>query len=315
MVKLTGSVPKLKRVKTGLYSFDHSFINRKGEVGLPIHGIELYGPSHCGKSTVCQSISGIVAKELNGDIAFVDFEGCDAELLESIMDTQEYEGDVHFVLEETDEDTLGALVALLRDENYVLGILDSIGAVSPISEQQGSIGEANMGRRALAMAQFSRKMLKVLRDNENKCIFSINHAYPKIGGLGKETPGGRVKDYLFSNRIEMKRRYVKSGWQEYPDGSYVIEGKVVKNRWGLRLLPFLLFVLSGKGVHRGMTTMFDCIEEGLATSKNVVKIGDKSYGRLKPIIDKAQEGDEEFFQPFYDLLKGDNENDKPKSDE
>ena len=106
----------------------------------------------------------------------------------------------------------------------------------------------------------------------------------------------------------MKRRYVKSGWQEYPDGSYVIEGKVVKNRWGLRLLPFLLFVLSGKGVHKGMTTMFDCIEEGLATSKNVVKIGDKSYGRLKPIIDKAQEGDEEFFQPFYDLLKGDNEN-------
>ena len=306
MVKLTGSVPKLKRVKTGLYSFDHSFINRKGETGLPIHGIELYGPSHCGKSTVCQSISGIVAKELNGNIAFVDFEGCDAELLESIMDTQEYDGDVHFVLEETDEDTLGALVALLRDENYVLGILDSIGAVSPISEQQGNIGEANMGRRALAMAQFSRKMLKVLRDNENKCIFSINHAYPRIGGLGKETPGGRVKDYLFSNRIEMKRRYVKSGWQEYPDGSYVIEGKVVKNRWGLRLLPFLLFVLSGKGVHKGMTTMFDCIELGLATSKNVVKIGDKSYGRLKPIIDSAQEGDEEFFQPFYDLLKGDN---------
>ena len=32
MVKLTGSVPKLKRVKTGLYSFDYSFINRKGEI-------------------------------------------------------------------------------------------------------------------------------------------------------------------------------------------------------------------------------------------------------------------------------------------
>ena len=167
-----------------------------------------------------------------------------------------------------------------------------------------------MGRRALAMAQFSRKMLKVLRDNENKCIFSINHAYPRIGGLGKDTPGGRVKDYLFSNRIEMKRRYVKSGWQEYPDGSYVIEGKVVKNRWGLRNLTFILFVLSGKGVHKGMTTMFDCVEKGLATmERQVVKIEDKSYGRLKTIIsDKAQEGDEEFFQPFYDLLKGDNEN-------
>jgi len=302
MVKLTGSVPKLKRVKTGLYSFDYSFINRKGEIGLPIHGIELYGPSHCGKSTVCQSLSGIIAKEMNGDIAFVDFEGCDPELLESIMETQEYEGEVHFVLEETDEDTLGSLVAFLRDENYVLGILDSIGAVSPVSEQRGDIGEANMGRRALAMAQFSRKMLKVLRDNENKCLFSINHAYPRIGGLGKDTPGGRVKDYLFSNRVEMKRRYVKSGYQEYPDGSYVIEGKVVKNRWGLRNLSFLLFVLSGKGVHKGLTTMFDCIELELATSKNVVKIGDKSFGRLKPIIDKAQEGDEEFFQPFYELL-------------
>jgi hypothetical protein len=146
--------------------------------------------------------------------------------------------------------------------------------------------------------------MKLLRENDNKTVFAINHSYPRIGGFGNTSPGGEVKNYLFSVRIQVKRRYVKSGWQEYPDGSYVIEGKVIKNKWGIKDREFILFVLSGKGIHRGMTTLFDCVDLELATSQSVIKIGDKSFGRLKPIIDEAQNGNEEFFQPFYDLLKG-----------
>ena len=303
MVNIIGDAPEVERLQTGLYGFDRAFINRKGDIGFPLGKyVELYGATHTGKSTIIYGLSGIIAKHLGGNIALADLEGFDPNFVSEVLTTVGFEGDVQYIQEETDEETLESLINVLRQENYYIGVLDSIGAISPISEQQGDIGEANMGRRAFSMAQFSRKVIKLLREHDNKTMFAINHAYPKIGGMGYSSPGGEVKNYLFSIRIHVKRRYVKSGWQEYPDGSYVIEGKVVKNRWGIKDKEFLLFVLSGKGVHKGMTTMFDCIEEGLATSKNVVKIGDKSFGRLKPIIDKAQEGDEEFFQPFYELL-------------
>jgi len=303
MIKIIGDAPEVERLQTGLYSFDRAFINRKGNIGFPLGKyIELYGATHTGKSTIIYGLSGTIANHLGGNIALADLEGFDPDFLVDVLETSGFDGEVQYVQEETDEDTLESLISVLKQNEYVVGILDSIGAVSPVSEQQGDIGEANMGRRAFSMAQFSRKVVKLLREHDNKTMFTVNHAYPRIGGLGYSSPGGEVKNYLFSIRIHVKRRYVKSGWQEYPDGSYVIEGKITKNRWGIKDKEFLLFVLSGKGMHKGMTAMFDCIELGLATSKNVVKIGDKSFGRLKPIIDEAQSGNEQFFEPFYELL-------------
>jgi hypothetical protein len=182
-----------------------------------------------------------------------------------------------------------------------VGIVDSVGAISPISEAEGDLGAANMGRRALIMAQFTRKSLKLLRDS-NKVIFMINHSYPVIGGRGSESPGGEVKKYLASIRIQVRRKYVKGKYEEFPDGSYILEGTIKKNRWGYKDRTFNLFVLAGKGVHLGLTAMYDCVALKKATKDKVIKIGDTSFGRLKEIVDKAQEGNDEFFIPFFDAL-------------
>jgi len=48
------------RIQTGLYSFDRAFVNAKGELGLPITSIELYGPTHCGKTTMAVSLTGLL---------------------------------------------------------------------------------------------------------------------------------------------------------------------------------------------------------------------------------------------------------------
>ena len=306
----------MDRMELGLYSLDKAFINRKGEFGLPLgKGMELFGKTGIGKSTIAYGLSGIVAKHLGGNIALADLEGFDPDFLSANLENVNFSGTVQYIQRDKDEDVLDELVKIMKTKEYSVGILDSIGAISPISEQKSDIGEANMGRRAFAMAQHSRKMLKVLRDNPNqKCLIMTNHAYPKIGGFGfgLTTPGGVVKNFLASIRIRISRRWLGDThkWQ-YPDGSYIVEGIVEKNRWGLSNKTFVLFILSGKGIHYGMTAIHDCENEKLLTiERQVVKIGDKSYGRLKPIIDKAQEGDEEFFQPFYDLLKGNNKNDK-----
>ena len=82
----------------------------------------------------------------------------------------------------------------------------------------------------------------------------------------------------------------------------------------MKNLTFLLFVLSGKGIHRGLTAVVDCLELGLAESQKVIKIGDTSFGYLKNITEEAQAGNEDFFQPFIDLLFPTNDESEDKNE-
>lgn len=304
MVTILGASVPVKRILTGLYSFDHAFINKEGDIGFPIgKGVELYGATFTGKSTIIYGLAGMVAKAIEKDIALADFEGFDPKFLQTVLTSSGFDGNIFCIQEDDDEDALDKLLNSLREDKYGVGIVDSIGAISPISEAEGDLGEANMGRRAFLMAQFTRKALKLMRSDNPKTIFMINHAYPKIGGRGLDTPGGEVKKYLSSIRISVKRKYIKGKYEEYPDGSYIIEGTVVKNRWGLKEKVFNLFVLSGKGIHFGLTAMYDAINLGIAKRDRVIKIGDTTFGTMKEVIMEAHKGNDEFFTPFIDVIR------------
>ena len=317
MIKILGDAPPVKRILTGLYSFDRAFINRKGDIGYPIgKGLELFGVTHIGKSTVVYGLAGIVAEQLGGHIALADLEGFDPDFLTDVLEMVGYTGDVNYINEGDDkeilgdEKTLNALISTLRDEKYSVGILDSIGAISPVSEQKGDLGDANWGRRGMLMAQFSRKGLKILREHsDSKAIFAINHYYPRMSGFGYQTPGGEVKNYIFSMLVHVARVKIQnSNTNAFSDGSYIIKGTVKKNRWGLKDKEFYLFMLSGRGIHPGLTAVWDCYKLGLATRSGSIKMGDKTYGTLKNIMTKEWDNPE-FFQPFYDYLrKGEKEN-------
>jgi RecA/RadA recombinase len=326
-INIIGDAPPVTRLETGLWSFDRSFVNRAGDIGFPIGvGIEIYGLTHCGKSTITYGLAGLIAASREKAIALADLEGFDPDFLTSILDNAGYSGDVQNIQEETDEETLNELVSFMYDENYCVGILDSIAAISPIAEQEGSIGEANMGARAFRVGQFTRKCLPIVRKDDSHTIFMINHMYPKFGGRGYTIPGGEVKKYLASITIKVKRVYRANKYEEYPDGSYVIEGKVTKNRWGLKDKVFWLFVLSGKGIHKGLTALYDAYKlkgKPVTLERNIVRIGEESFGHLKKIIEKAQEGDDKFFKPFFEVLRNqeqadeevDEEQDKQKDEE
>ena len=305
-MKILGSLSPVTRVITGLHSFDRAFINQVGAIGFPIgKGVEIFGQTHVGKSTITYGLAGMVAQSLQKNIALADFEGFDPAFLTTVLQSSGFDGNVLCIQEDDDETALDTLLSSLRKPEYCVGIVDSVGAISPVSESEGELGEANMGRRAFLMAQFTRKGLKLLRSTESKTIFMINHAYPKIGGRGMTTPGGEVKNYISTIRIQLKRKYIKGKYEEFPDGSYIIEGTVVKNRWGLKDKSFNLFVLAGHGIHTGLTAMYDAINLGLVTRGRTMKIGDKSFGTMKEIVQKAHDGNTEFFAPFHALLTND----------
>ena len=65
MVAILGKSVPVQRINTGLYSFDHAFINREGEVGFPVgKGVEIFGNTFLGKSTITYGLAGIVAKSI-----------------------------------------------------------------------------------------------------------------------------------------------------------------------------------------------------------------------------------------------------------
>lgn len=292
----------IHRIQTGFYSLDRAFTNFLGETGIPVGtGYEVFGVSHIGKSSFCYSLAGLIAGKLNGGILLCDFEGFEPAYISQLLSAVSFEGELRVVSSPDDEKQLEETLDWLSDEKqkYSVAILDSIGAISPLGEREGDLGEANMGRRAYLLAQFTRRALHIFRFYPNKTVIMINHWYPRIGARGYESPGGEVKKYLASVRIKLARE------EEFPDGSYVLCGEVIKNRWGYQDRKFYVFMLGGVGMHAGLSAMWDSIimKKAERLKGGTVKIGDENLGRLSSLVKAAREGRNDIFQPFYEVLK------------
>lgn len=310
-VKIIGKISDIPRLKFEMWSFDLAFSDQEGHIGFPIGGaVEISGAPSVGKSTTTYGIAGYIGKVLKQDISLFDLEGFSPPFLTSVLDNVGFDGTVRLIQEPNDEESLEALLAHLRDkkERDGVGIIDSVGAISPISEAEGELGEANMGRRAKLMTSFMRKIVKVNRDNiisSPKTTFLINHQLPNIGSRGVNTPGGEAIKYLSIVRIRMSRK------EEFPDKSYVIEGKVIKNRFGYKDTVFHFVNLSGKGIHWGLSWMYDgFLQKGgrIVRDRGKVKIDGEKYCMLKEAFIEAHNGNNDFFLPFRDAVYSINAN-------
>lgn len=303
----------IKRIKTGLHSFDKAFEKSDGTYGMPIGtGYEVFGAKSTGKSTFCYSLMSIIGEMLQHNIILSDLEGFDPEHFRNILAYYQYGGVVKLIHQGTDEEILEEFASsmLRKDEEpiYHIGMLDSIAAISPIAEKNSDLGAANMGRRAFLVGQFSRRLMPTVHPRtvgSEHIYFMTNHWYEKIGTRGYQSPGGNVKDYLFGVQIHLGREYVSVGGKNsrsYPDGSYILNGTIYKNRYGKDRKTFKVFVKGGFGIHKGITAVLDAKDLGLTGSGRTIKLGDESYGYFKDIVENKW-NDPEFFEPFYEVLK------------
>jgi RecA/RadA recombinase len=310
------------RVITPFHSLNHALKGTGNEsLGFPTRtAVEIYGNTGIGKSTFCTDLASRISTSLgNLNIAYLDLEGQDEHMIRNVLENSGYRAKEFIWVETskgkpTDERLLGELLDRLCDDPPCVGVLDSVAAISPVAEVEGEIGDANMGRRAFPMAQFSRQVARALRMNEiPTTLLMINHMYEKMGTIGGAkvftTPGGVVKENMEKVRIEMKVPYVdyiSSGdgkaegrWDE----GWILQGKVNKNRSGAKNTIFQVFVYGGQGVHPGMSALIDCLATGLATIKTgKVIMNGTDYGLLKKIVASKRE-DAEFFVPFQNELK------------
>lgn len=299
MVTFIGEEKKTHRLITPWHTFNNAFENRKGEIGFPVRAIcEISGFEGTGKSTFAFCLAAEIANEVeNGSIGYADIEEhFDIEFTRTVLENVGFMGEFHIVPGKTDGEKADALIQMLKNELMPVGILDSVGAISPISEIEGKAEDANWGRRAKLVNAHLRRIIHTFAYKETPSILLYtNHIHPKMDGFGYVTPGGVAKEFLTTSQF----RLTKKGKQD--DGSFLISGKVTKNTFGYEQKVFYLFNLAGWGIHPGLTAVYDCIMLGIASKDKIIKMNGKSYGYMKNMLKSPE--DEELFEPFVKALE------------
>lgn len=331
-ITFTGDTPSsTERVQTKSWSLNQALRDNLGNTGWPLRSLaEVSGPKGSGKTTFSLSVLGDIGRVTGKGVSVLDFEIQHRDTVIGILENAGFDGEVHYIQQqpkERSEDTVERFCDRmfgLNGKTHVnpdVGLMDSIGGFYPTAELEGKIGDANMGKKPFEMGQISRRFIRSLQLAENPhTIIMTNHEHPNFQSIGFNnapiTSGGESKKYMSQIRIRLSDAYIKketykdsafSGSVKF-DGSWLVEGKVNENRFGMSDQKFWCYLVGGEGIHAGLTAMIECLIFGLAessakslTETSTISIDGASMGKLGKIIRDRK--DEEIFVPFRNALK------------
>lgn len=176
-----------------------------GVGGIPRGRItEIYGPESSGKTTICLHIVS-EAQKMGGTAAFID--------MEHALDpsyAQKLGVNINELLisqPDTGEQALEICETLVRSGAVDVIIVDSVAALVPRAEIDGSMGDASMGMQARLISQAMRKLSGIINQTKTAVIFT-NQLRQKIGvmfGNPETTTGGLAMKFYASIRIDVRR--------------------------------------------------------------------------------------------------------------
>ena len=212
VLEFVGEHEEFTNIPIGWVSWDNALRYNSARVGITDRNyVEIYGQEGVGKTTIMVSLALELAKLLERNIDCLDIESLNPNLVRNANNHTKYTGKWHWSkhdkvstkYQHADESTkheklLGELSKSLSVTGNIV-LLDSIASIIPVSEKEGDIGDANIGRRAFPLAQFSREVGSAL-GNRGRFAIVTNHKYEEVAsGLAFKTfntPGGKVKNYF-----------------------------------------------------------------------------------------------------------------------
>jgi hypothetical protein len=168
-----------------------------------------------------------------------------------------------------------------------------------------------MGDRARFLKDLTaRAEGKLVNRDTPAVMIGINHQTTSLDprNRGHITPGGTGFKFHSAVRISLWRKEVFPKPGDTDESrvmkGQVAEGTVEKLRFGGPGRKFSVYIVPGRGVHLGMSAMFDCIHYkiGTRTDQGMIRLGTETFGRIGKLVDAAFEENDKVFDPFIEAL-------------
>lgn len=222
--------------------------------------IELMGPESSGKTTIAlHAIKEIQNK--GGTAAFIDVEhALDVNYAAALgvnIDT--------LLISQPDsaEQALDVVEGLTKSGAVNLIVIDSVAALVPQAEVEGTMGQSHMGIQARLMGQAMRKLAGIAHRTDTTLMF-INQIRLKIGvmfGNPETTSGGNALKFYASQRVDVRRTGgVKDGETLVANSTKV---KCIKNKCAPPFRECELEIRYGEGIDTELDLLTQATEVGL----------------------------------------------------